>query len=186
MNFAQPQRQQSPLQTAVPAQLLKRLELLQIDRNTETSLAAAFPVVQQELDTIVTKFYAHISSFPDAGSILGSRHQITTLKFKQKQHWSSLFSCKFDQKYVARATRIGTIHFEQGVAPYLYIAGYTFFHCALIEALHARKALAADLPRILASVSRVISLDMDLALSVYTREYWRRTAAGEAPHWDVD
>jgi len=183
MKSSAPLRTASNSETADTTQLQKRLDLLRIDDKTKASLALAFPVFQEEIDSIVAKFYDHITAFPEAAAILKSRHQVAALKFKQKKHWSSLFSCAFDEKYVASAVRIGTVHFQHGVAPYLYIAGYTFFHCALIDALTARQSLAADLPRILAAITRVISLDIDLALSVYTREYWRQAAAGPSPHW---
>jgi heme-based aerotactic transducer len=170
----------------VSADLQKRLDLLMINNDTKHNLNKLLPVFKEDLDDIVRRFYAHIMSFPDVEKILKSEDRIAPLKEKQKKHWISLFSCRFDNKYVESAVRVGQIHFKHGIAPHLYIAGYNFFHCALIQAVAQRHASAYELTNLCASVTRVISLDMDLSLSVYTREYWRQKSAGNAPNWLID
>ncbi|MDA0664309.1 MAG: protoglobin domain-containing protein, partial [Proteobacteria bacterium] len=115
-----------------------------------------------------------------------ARTQIAALKYNQKKHWLALFSCRFDKKYVASTMHIGQIHFHHNVAPYLYIAGYNYFHCALIKIIAKQEALSDDLPTVLPAIAKVISLDMDLSLSVYTREYWRQTENGKDLAWMVD
>lgn len=154
-----------------PAHLQKRLDLLMINADTRYNLRKVIPVFREDLDFIVEKFYTHIRQFPEASRIFTGKAQIEALKKRQKQHWIKLFSCKFDNDYVNSAVRIGKIHFTQNVSPSLYIAGYNYFHCELIAAITKLQSNPRDLSAILTSVCRVISLDMDLSLSVYTQEY---------------
>lgn len=95
------------------------------------------------------------------------------LRSKQISHWINLFSCDFDQTYANSAIRIGKAHFKNKVPPHLYIAGYNFFQCQLIVEVSDQLSGEAELPQCLAAIAKVISLDMDLALSAYTRQYWR-------------
>lgn len=171
---------------ATPAYLQKRFDLLRIDSSTKHNLENLIPVFQEELDGIVRDFYNHITSFPEVRAVITSEAQIAGLRVKQRRHWIALFSCRFDDEYVESAIRIGRVHYQHRVPPYLYIAGYNFFHCELIDALSRRHANTYELSHLLSSVTRVINLDMDLALSVYTREYWREKNPENSPHWLVD
>lgn len=78
------------------------------------------------------------------------------------------------------------MHYKFGVAPYLYITGYNFFQCELIKLISEDRAEDVDLSSVLTSVIKVINLDMDLALSAYTREYWRDAIKGTEPGTDTN
>lgn len=153
--------------------LQNRLRLLTITDDTKQNLRLFYPVFHQHLPEIVGRFYAHLLTFPAAKRVLGDRDMIDSLKPRQIAHWSHLFSGQIDDEYVANAIRIGQVHYERRVPPYLYIAGYNFFHCEIIKLASENFTKAHELAILLASVTRLISLDMDLALSAYTREYWR-------------
>ena len=177
----------------VPEHLQKRLDLLMINADTRYNLRKVIPVFREDLDFIVEKFYAHIRQFPEISQIFTGKAQIDALKKRQKQHWIKLFSCRFDDSYVNSAIRIGKIHFTQGVAPSLYIAGYNYFHCELIAAVAKRQSNPRELSEVLTSICRVISLDMDLSLSVYTQEYRDKQEPGnDSPEaanttaWDIE
>lgn len=169
----------------ISTQLQNRLNLLMVDTQTKYNLETIMPVLDEEIDSIIENFFRHLTSFPQTEKIFKSRTQIAALKYSQKKHWMMLFSCRFDEKYVASAIRVGKVHFQQSVAPYLYIAGYSFFHGAVIKAIVARQAYANELSNILPAVAQVIYLDMDLSLSVYTREFWRPMAPDQTSHWLV-
>jgi hypothetical protein len=46
----------------------------------------------------------------------------------------------------------------------------------LIKLASAHYGASLELPGILASITRVVNLDVDLAISAYTREFWTRAA----------
>lgn len=132
------------------------------------------PIFHSSLDDIIRGFYYHILSFPEGRKILSDPDVIARLPERQKSHWITLFSCKFDDIYAKNAINIGKVHFKNKVSPYVYISGYNYFQCELIKAVSAECRGDADLAAMLMSIAKVISLDMDLALSAYTREYWHR------------
>lgn len=82
-----------------------------------------------------------------------------------------LFSGEFGDDYAASAMAVGRAHLRAGVPPHLYIAGYSFFQCELQTLAHKHFASELAFPSISAAIVRYIALDMDLALSVYMREF---------------
>ena len=161
------------------ATLQRRLRLLEIDDDVRVSIKKIHPVLHANLDSIIDSFYKHLASFPECKTLFDKTDSLLTLPKRQRLHWLDLFSCRFDEAYAKRALAVGRAHFQHGVAPYLYISGYTFFHCWILRAISESHAGAGDLPSLLTATTRIIHLDMDLALSAYTREYWAGRSAAE-------
>ena len=157
-----------------PQDITRRLVLLGITDDTKQNISIFFPTFTAEIDGIIKKFYAHILSFPEGKEIFSGIDIRGSLERRQKEHWIRLFSCRFDAQYTSSAIRVGQAHFEKKIAPYLYLAGYNFFHCELIQLISKTYAKSIGLPSMLSGITRLITLDMDLALSAYTREYWKR------------
>ncbi len=153
--------------------LNKRLELLGINEDTKNSMKKVRPILYEEIDNIIGYFYDHIFSFPEIKKLFPGVDSRRNLEVKQKHHWISLFSCNFDESYLQATTRIGKAHFENKIAPYIYISGYNFFLCELTKIVSIKMRDSADLPGMLTSIVRLVSLDMDLSMSFYTREYWK-------------
>jgi hypothetical protein len=150
-----------------------RLNLLGITDDTKHNVRLFFPTFYEALDGIVDKFYKHLLSFPEAQQLLNAIDIEDRLAPRQKAHWVNLFSCKLDEQFVTNALLVGKVHFQTKVPPYLYLAGYNFFHCQIIKLATNKYDRLTGLPEILSGISRLITLDMDLALSAYTREYWQ-------------
>tara|TARA_R110000868_G_scaffold158190_4_gene386158 strand:- start:13409 stop:13933 length:525 start_codon:yes stop_codon:yes gene_type:complete len=151
----------------------QRVAMLGIDRETLQVLSYVYPFVSQRIDSIIERFYAHMLTFPEGRRIFEKPEVLGRLRQAQRQHWLSLFDGDLSAEYRKRAQRIGQVHYAKGVAPYLYIAGYNFFQCEILSALSERYRSDLRLAEILTAVTRVVSLDMDLSISVYTRELWR-------------
>jgi methyl-accepting chemotaxis protein len=155
--------------------LSKRLKLLNISDTTIANLKVFYPTVDREADNLVAEFYRFVHQMPATAAIFHGYDIEKHLKPAQKRHWKSLFSGRFDDEYTDQAIRIGTIHYRRKVAPYLYIAGYNYFHCEMIR-LAALHYDGMDLAQILQAIAKAVALDMDLALTSYTRAAWLHDA----------
>lgn len=149
----------------------ERLRAFGIDAHTRHNLFQLRPVLATSVDRVVADFYAHFSQLPTARRHF-TEDVLQRLKPRQCAHWLDMFECRFDERYVANAIRIGEVHFRQRVPARLYLAGQSHFQCSLIRLAADKFGASRDLPAILAAVTRVIALDTDLALSAYTRAYW--------------
>lgn len=150
-----------------------RLALLSISAETTALIVSLGPMLDAELDAILRRFYKHIRSHPESQALIADDAMEKRLRARQKAHWLRLFSCRFDEEYVASALAVGRAHLRARVAPHIYIAGYNFILCELIKAVVARHAGAMEVSGLVTAMTRIVYLDMDLALSTYTRELWR-------------
>jgi len=153
--------------------LAHRLALLSITEETKQHIASIRPVLEAEVSQVIRRFYRHIRSFPEGRRLIADDRIEERLRDAQKRHWNRLFSCAFDEPYVESALHVGRAHLAAGVAPYIYVAGYNFFLCELINIVVAQYAGGLQVSGLLTAITRLVSLDMDLALSTYTRELWR-------------
>jgi len=156
--------------------LTERLSAFGIDANTRHNLALLRRELAASIDEVIAGFYAHFNRIPSA-NIHFAGPMLTRLQQRQRAHWLEMFECRFDQHYVANAIRIGRAHFDHKVPPRLYLAGQSHFQCSLISLAASKFGTSRDLPVLLASITRIIALDTDLAFSAYTRAFWTAAPA---------
>lgn len=150
----------------------KQLALMRISHAEIKHLETIRPVIDMVLEGVARDFYRHMRAFPEGKLLLSDDAMVAHLITKQSEHWGRLFSGVYDDAFARTALAIGKAHFENKVAPYLYIAGYAFFQSELTRELCNRCGGRRDLGELLSTITRVIALDMDLAISVYMKEYW--------------
>jgi len=151
-----------------------RKRLLGIDDSTVHNVRLIRPFLVEHLGSIVEELYLHLLSFPECARLLPAQ-ETGSLKMKQKAHWLRMFECRFDEAYAAYAVRIGQTHFERKIPPYIYLAAYNYVQCLIVARVTKLQSHRHDLTEISSSLSRVITLDIDLALSAYTRAFWQHT-----------
>ncbi len=159
-----------------------RLRALGIDANTKHNIALLRPDLSKHIGDVVEGFYSHILQFPEVAALL-AKAPSGGLKQRQAAHWLEMFECRFDDHYLAGALRIGRVHFDRKVPPRLYLAGHNYFHCRIIELAAQKYGQSRELPVALASIARIIALDIDLALSSYTHAFWTKAPADADSVW---
>ncbi len=157
---------------SIPAGMEKRLRFFGINSKTKRAINGFLPVVLPKIDSIADRWYGYTLNFPEARRILAPHYSNNILKEKQIKHWVKLFSLRFDQEFLSYSLKIGKIHYINKVSPYLYIGGYNFIQCELMELIMAHYKEAEERSAALNGLNQLIAFDMDLALSAYTREHW--------------
>ncbi len=157
---------------SAPVDLKHRLDLYGITVQTRANIGAFLPTLMLHIDPMIRNFYKHILSFPEVQKIIRTPEMEKYLRDRQREHWTTMLDCQFDAAYAARAIAIGRAHHRAGVAPYLYIAGYNYFLCEMLHLAALHHLGTSELSGILTSLTRVVSLDLELALTAYTKEMW--------------
>ncbi len=143
-----------------------RLAFMEIDAETAPLLAAFWPIVAQNLPTLLEDFYRHVTKIPALAEMLGTN--IARLKTAQGTHWERLFSGRFDDEYFVGVRTIGTIHNRIGLEPRWYIGGYNFVLSRLTDlAITSRRWSPEKQRNLIRALNAAVMLDMDLAISVY-------------------
>ena len=143
-----------------------RLRLDSIDDYTRGRLQAFQPTISEEMYAILSDFYRHMTQFPQTRKFFVNS-DINVLKSRQTQHWQRLFCAEFDREYIASAVRVGLAHHAIGLPLHLYLSGYNRVLCDLttLAIHHYSGSLAAS--DTVTSIIKVVSLDMDIAISCY-------------------
>ncbi|MGD1879693.1 MAG: protoglobin domain-containing protein [Kiloniellaceae bacterium] len=157
----------------------KKLAFLRIDDEARTALSAFQPVVEKLIPTVLDNFYAHITQEESLKAMFVNDAHVEHARSAQAKHWMRMFSGKFDDDYFASVHRIGKAHCQLGLQPGWYIGGYGLVKQALIEAVLSEamkgtgfggKSKVRQASILIQAIDKAISLDMDLAISVYLAE----------------
>lgn len=138
-----------------------------------------------ELPAILDGFYVHLRNYPEVARFFKNDSHMSAAKNGQLQHWAKLLDGKFDEAYVASATRVGEAHHRIGLEPAHHIAGYNLIIAGLMQAIAARLP-AAPTPRpgltalrgeqgasaerkaaVQTAVLKAAMFDLELAIGVY-------------------
>ncbi len=143
-----------------------RLTFFRFSDEDRALARSLWPQIAQELPGILKGFYAHVRTVPHLAGLLGD--QENRLVAAQSSHWQGLFTDGATEAYRERAVRIGLAHVKIGLEPSWYIGGYAYVLEQLTGLLMKRRFLSASKrTKALNVVTKLVMLDMDLAISTY-------------------
>lgn len=161
-----------------------RLAFMQVDANNLEEIRQVKSVVERELPVALDKFYDQVRSTPQVARFFSNDGHIVKAKGAQIGHWGAISTAKFDDRFAENVRRIGLTHARIGLEPRWYIGGYALIIEHLIKSIlvdiSPDKNAAERFGKILASFTKAVLLDMDLAISVYIDAAEEARLAAEA------
>lgn len=82
------------------------------------------PALQQNLESIVSKFYENLSKEPSLGEILEKNSSSSRLSVTLRKHISEMFDGIIDENYLKKRYKIAEIHARIGLAPKWYMSAF--------------------------------------------------------------
>ncbi len=159
--------------------LSDRLTFFRYSEEDRTLARSLWPAIKLELPTLLKGFYAHVKTVPHLKALVGDEEG--RLVAAQISHWECLFTEGVSEAYRERAVRIGLAHVRIGLEPSWYIGGYSFVLQHLTELLLRRRFVSAGKQaKALNTVTRLLTLDMDLAISTYHENMVQEAAGRES------
>ncbi|MFI5366851.1 MAG: protoglobin domain-containing protein [Candidatus Binatia bacterium] len=145
-----------------------RLAFLSLGPADEANLAEIREFARTHVDEIVDAFYAHLLAFDETRRTLHDPAQVIRLKRTQREYFLRMTEGRFDAAYFESRLRVGDAHQRIDLQPQWYFGAYNQYLRLLMERL--RDHYHNDPDRVLAligSLSKVIFLDMGLAIDAY-------------------
>jgi signal transduction histidine kinase len=145
-----------------------RLAFLSLGPDDEANLAEIHEFARTHIDEIVEAFYAHLLSFDETNRILQDPAQVARLKRTQREYFLRMTEGRFDAAYFESRLRVGDTHQRIDLQPQWYLGTYNLYLRLVAERL--REHYRDDPARVVAlvgSLSKVIFLDMGLAIDAY-------------------
>jgi methyl-accepting chemotaxis protein len=160
------------------AALTDRLKFMKLDGKAAEHVRKVRPIVERELPGALDKFYDQVRATPELRKFFANESMIGSARSAQINHWATITSGDFDERYHAKVRRIGQTHARIGLEPRWYIGAYSLLTEALVTAVvkdfwpkgilrRKPKDGADEMAAVLASMLKAIYLDMDLSISVY-------------------
>ncbi|WP_374655933.1 protoglobin domain-containing protein [Dongia sp.] len=163
--------------------IAERLAFSGIDETVLKVIGDFRAEIEAVLPAAIADFYNHLSKWPQLTGMFADPQRMEYAKAAQVAHWKRLFSGRLDEAYFQSALKIGLVHARIGLEPRWYIAAYyrTLSHLirravvASYSRLHAHRA-TVELGDIVAAMTQLAMLDMDIAVSAYFDELQNRHA----------
>lgn len=141
-------------------------------------LAALAPVVEGGLSRVVDDFYAALTAQPEAMAVItGGRPQLDRLRRTLREWMRTLFCGEYDEAYMAARSAIGRAHVRVGLPQRFMVTAMEVVRRDL-EALITGSA-SADASASVASLHKLLALDLGVMLEAYKDSYSRRVRARE-------
>jgi signal transduction histidine kinase len=146
----------------------QRLAFLDYGPADDACLTELHQFALEHVDAIVDEFYAHLLNFEETRDFLRDPALVTRLKKLQREYFLRLTSGKLDAEYFESRLRVGAAHARINLRPEWYLGTYNLYLRLVIERLRTRYAdEPARLTAMIAALTKVVFLDMGLAIDAY-------------------
>jgi signal transduction histidine kinase len=146
----------------------RRKAYLEITPDDERRLREAHPHLQAHAREIIDRFYEYLFAHEHTRIMLSAPGLVDRLKKLQARYFEELTSGDYGPAYFENRLRVGEAHNRVGLDPQWYLGAYTKYLHIVSDVLS--RAFGRDYERFyqtLISLTKVINLDMSLALDAY-------------------
>ena len=155
----------------------RRKAFLEIGDEEEGLIREAHPHLVQQADQMVERFYEYLLSHEHTRKILSKPGLVERLKKAQGKYFLELSQGSYDLAYFENRLKVGLAHEKNGLSPQWYLGAYEkYLHIANDVLLQAFSGDPQRLRRISDALSKVVFLDMSLAIDAYTSSSSERLA----------
>ena len=154
--------------TLTEQEVAKRKAYLEITAEDERRLREAHPHLQSHTKSIIDRFYEYLLSHESTRAMLAAPGLVDRLKGLQTQYFIELTSGVYDIAYFEKRLKVGLTHQRIGLSPEWYLGAYVKYLHIASDVLSG--SFGRDYERFFrtfVSLTKVIYLDMGLALDAY-------------------
>ena len=149
-------------------EIVRRKAYLEITSEDERRLREAHPHLQRHAQHIIDRFYDYLLAHEHTRIMLSAPGLIERLKKLQTRYFQELTAGDYGAAYFENRLRVGAVHNRVGLSPEWYLGAYTKYLHIVTDVLS--QAFGRDYERFfqtLISLTKVINLDMSLAIDAY-------------------
>jgi len=150
-------------------EVARRKEILGFTPADVIALAAARPVIEEQLEPIVAEFYERQTAIEEISLIIGDAETLRRLRAAQREYIRDLFSGFYDADYVNNRLRIGQVHKRLGVEPKYYLSGIKALKDILRATIKSRLENAQVIAATLEALDKLLHFDTALVFDTYIR-----------------
>jgi signal transduction histidine kinase len=144
-----------------------RVSFLEIGEEDRTQLRELREILVPQLDSLIGDWHGYLLERHETHDLLSQSRVQEHLKVVQAKYFRSLLAGPYDRAYFEERLRIGLVHECVGLEPPWYTGSYRKFQDLVRSLLLGRDFDPLRISRWIASLEKIIYLDMQLALDAY-------------------
>jgi len=148
-------------------EILRRKEFLGLGHADIGLLAQCRPIIEEEIESIITLFYEVQTSVAEIALLIGDIDTLSRLHQAQRKYVLDLFSGNTGLDYVNNRLRIGLVHKRLGVEPKLYLAAVKVLKDILCQTLERRLGEGSILAKTRDALDKMLFFDITLVFDTY-------------------
>lgn len=129
------------------------------------------PIIQNNIDRIVTAFYNKLQEIPHLMSIIDNHSTIDRLKQTLAQYLLDMVSGNIGEQYISNRIKIGKVHSRIQLFPEWYIGAYTLIQNEVFSILAEENMPLSTFQSLYISFQKICSFDMQIGISTYIESY---------------
>ena len=152
------------------AEIFERMALMGFNLEDNRHLGDCNLFMMQESGPVTEEFLSKIADNPEVQAIVKDAETLERLKIHLKRYVGDLFSCVFDDNYLAKRVRIGQVHVDLGVSPKLYISAMCHLKSVIDRKIQANTVGEPDetvCRRRQDAMHKILMLDTMIVLETY-------------------
>ncbi|MFK2825387.1 globin-coupled sensor protein [Bacillus sp. B190/17] len=159
--------------------LSNQLDMIHLTEKDLTTVKALQPLVEKNLDSIVTTFYDTIIKQPNLLDIIQNHSSVERLKKTLRQHIWELFNGEIDDEFINKRLRIAYVHVRIGLKTKWYMSAFQELFNLLTDVIFRQDKTADEKFQEISSVSKLLNLEQQLVLEAYENEEERIRAVAQ-------
>jgi signal transduction histidine kinase len=153
------------------------MKFLRFDAKDQQLLKELEELFKEHAEEIVNAFYNHLFKFEETRSLLTDEQVSIRLKGFQKQYLLSMVHGQYDDAYYESRLRIGRTHERIRLEPKYYLGMYAMYKSLLYPLIFEKyKDNPEKLLATLLALTKIISLDSQIAMEAYIETYHQKLA----------
>lgn len=151
------------------SEIERQIQLIGLSIGDLTLVKEIQPLIQDNINTIVDRFYNNLEKEPSLVSIINSNSSIDRLKKTLKIHIAEMFDGTIDDNYFEKRIRIAQVHVKIGLKTHWYMCAFQDLFVSIIDVVEENFPKDKQLDAIRAA-SKILNLEQQVVLHAYEEE----------------
>lgn len=148
----------------------KQVEMIGLTKEDLRIMNNLQPLVKEQLDHIVTRFYKNLINEPSLLKIINDHSSVSRLSETLKQHIYEIFDGVIDQTYFEKRIRIARIHVKIGLKTKWYLGAFQDLLLSLIQIIEENIDDKEEYFVAMKAITKMLNLEQQLVLEAYDSE----------------
>lgn len=151
-----------------------QMAMVQLTIDDLAILRVMRPALQQNLESIVDKFYKNLAKEPSLGEIIEKHSSVSRLSTTLRKHISEMFDGVIDELYLQKRYKIAEVHARIGLAPKWYMSAFQDLLNGFFVIVAHTQYTQREHYRIMMAISKILNLEQQIVLESYEEQHQRQ------------